>query len=111
MRNKNYLAIFFLAMLVLIISAFLLKTYFKKPPIIKFVDEDNAAIDGTVYLDYAQIGETENGEFKNLPKDYCETTHNLALKTAESRFEFSSYPIDCKSKVVSYIVKIKTIEK
>ena len=109
--EKNYLIIILMVVIILIISLFLFKTSITRPPIIRFTDENNVSVNGEIYLDNVYIGGTVDGKFKNLPKSYCKTTHDLALKTTDATFEWNSYPIDCKFDIVTYSVKIATIKK
>jgi|SRR3989338_501024 len=108
MKNKNYIIILILAVIIIIASLYLFKLSANMAPVIRFIDENNMTVNGIIYLDDVDIGKTINGEFKNLPRNYCKTAHNLALETADAKFEWASYPIDCSFRTVDYVVKIET---
>ena len=110
-RNKDYLIIITLLIIVLIAFFIFIFASSTKPPIIKFIDKDDKEVDGKVYLDGNLIGETENGEFKDLPKSSCKKSHSLKFETDEQEYEWTSYPINCNFNIITYSIEDKIVSR
>jgi len=106
--KKNMLPLIIILIGLMIIALLLTKLLIPTtPPLIKFLDEENnIGLTGSIYLDGAYLGETQESQFDNIPKEFCNKPAKLSLKTAVQTYEWNAYPTDCKAKLVTY--KIST---
>ena len=94
-----------IAVLAVLIILFFVLLFIKPTPQLYFIDATTGEyIQGYVYLDGVEIGSTTGNRFKDVPKIYCNGTHNLKLVSGEKSFEWQTYPIDCRSKKVNFYV-------
>lgn len=102
LSRKNIITIAVIFVLVFILLVFLDINFNPYPPKVVFIDkETDEWLDGEVMLDEEYIGYSSNGEFKNLPDDFCKKEHEITLEVNENTYSWSSFPSDCE---LNYII-------
>lgn len=101
--KKNLYILGIISLGIIIISLLLLFYRPIKVPGLKFLDTNtNEPMFGSIYLDDEYIGEVDAEIFYGLPKSFCSAPHNVTLETTETPYTWTSYPADCKAKVVTF---------
>jgi len=102
LSKKSIITIVVIFVLVFILLVFLDINFNSYPPKVVFIDkETDELLNGDVLLDDEYIGESSNGEFTNLPDDFCKKEHEITLEVGENEYSWSSFPSDCE---LNYII-------
>lgn len=94
--------------LLIVLSALLFGD--RHPPEARFLDEEGFSLQGTLYFDEEQIGETD-GIFRDLPDSYCRGRHTLRLRSGEKDYAWNTYPLDCRLDQVNFTITSSTIPR
>jgi hypothetical protein len=108
--HKKKILLLIILLMVIILVILILKTSGTQLQVIKFVDNSNNPLKGSVYIDNNYLTET-NGYLKQLPHDFCITTHEISLVTKETIFSWFTYPSDCETKELVLSRDVVEIEK
>jgi hypothetical protein len=95
-----------ITLLLVLITISLIMLFMPTQPTINFIDKaTNTPLEGYVYLDESFLGETDGLNFDKLPKEYCESNHQIRLESETNSFEWPTLISDCEAKKIKLEVE------
>lgn len=110
LNKKSVTTIIVIFVLVFILLVFLDVNFNPYPPKIVFIDkESNELLGGNVLLDDKYIGMSSNGEFTDLPDDFCKKKHKITLVVNEKEYSWDTFLSDCELNYIIFKVEKEKI--